>query len=226
MDGVARNFDVRQVVIAGWTGRDREAVEHHVAELEAIGVRRPSDDPVFLPGRDDARSPPLPKIDVVGRESSGEAEFVLVSAADGIHVGIGSDHTDRKVETYGITVSKQMCPKPIGPELWRLADVEPHWDTLMIRSHVTRSGQPGALPGGTGDEDAGAARSPGKVSRFAGGPAARDGHVLRDAAGHGRDRGRETGSRSNCSIRSATSVCITTTASGASRSPIEQSRRG
>jgi len=65
---------------------------------------------------------------------------VLVSAADGIHVGIGSDHTDRKVETYGITMSKQMCPKPIGPELWRLADVEPHWDALMIRSHVTRSG--------------------------------------------------------------------------------------
>ena len=139
VDGVARNFDVRQVVIAGWTGRDREAVEHHVAELEAIGVRRPSAIPCFY-RVGTMLVTTAAEVDVVGRESSGEAEFVLVSAADGIHIGIGSDHTDRKVETYGITVSKQMCPKPIGPDLWRLADVEPHWDTLMIRSHVTLSG--------------------------------------------------------------------------------------
>ena len=131
VDGVARNFDVRQVVIAGWNGRDREAVEHHVAELEAIGVRRPSAIPCFYRVGTMLLTTAA-EIDVVGRESSGEAEFVLVSAADGIHIGIGSDHTDRKVETYGITVSKQMCPKPIGPDLWRLADVEPHWDMLMM----------------------------------------------------------------------------------------------
>ena len=139
VDGVARNFDVRQVVIAGWTGRDREAVEHHVAELEVIGVRRPSAIPCFYRVGTMLLTTAA-EIDVVGRESSGEAEFVLVSAADGIHVGVGSDHTDRKVEAYGITVSKQMCPKPIGPDLWRLTDVEPHWDRLMIRSHVTRAG--------------------------------------------------------------------------------------
>ena len=140
VDGAPRNVDVRQVVIAGWTGRDREAVEHHVGELVAMGVRRPSEIRCFYRVGTMLLTTAA-EIDVVGRESSGEAEFVLVSAADGIHVGIGSDHTDRKVETYGITVSKQMCPKPIGPELWRLADVEPHWDTLMIRSHVTRSGR-------------------------------------------------------------------------------------
>jgi hypothetical protein len=139
VDGVPRQFDVRQLVIAGWTGRDREAVEHHVAELEAIGVRRPASIPCFY--RVGAMLlTTAAELDVVGRESSGEAEFVLLSAADGIHVGVGSDHTDRKVETYGITVSKQMCPKPIGAELWRLTDLEPHWDRLVIRSHVTRSG--------------------------------------------------------------------------------------
>ena len=30
-------------------------------------------------------------------------------------VGLGSDHTDRKVESYSVTVSKQMCDKPIAP---------------------------------------------------------------------------------------------------------------
>jgi len=140
VDAVPRRFDVAQLVIAGWTGRDREAVERHIAELAAIGVRRPRTIPCFyrlgttlLTSASD--------VDVVGDDSSGEVEYVLVSAADGMYIGVGSDHTDRKVEAYGVTVSKQMCPKPIGPELWRLADVERHWDRLMLRSRVTRGGQ-------------------------------------------------------------------------------------
>ena len=40
-----------------------------------------------------------------------------------------------------IPLSKQMCPKPIGRELWRLAEVEEHWDRLVLRSHVTRQGR-------------------------------------------------------------------------------------
>jgi len=140
MQGAPRRFDVSQLVIAGWTGRDRDAVEHHIAELAAIGVRRPRTIPCFY-RVGAALLTTASDVDVVGTDSSGEVEFVLVSAVDGIHVGIGSDHTDRKVEAYGVTVSKQMCPKPLGPELWRLADLEPHWDRLMLRSHVTRSGK-------------------------------------------------------------------------------------
>ena len=40
-----------------------------------------------------------------------------------------------------MTVSKQMCPKPMSRELWRFADVERHWDELMLRSWVTRQGK-------------------------------------------------------------------------------------
>jgi hypothetical protein len=76
----------------------------------------------------------------VGADSSGEVEFVLLSTPEGLCVGVGSDHTDRKVEAYGVTVSKQMCPKPIGPELWSLAEVEADWDRLELRSHVVRGG--------------------------------------------------------------------------------------
>src|SRR5262249_15141969 len=81
------------------------------------------------------------EVDVVGGHSSGEVEFVLVGAADALYIGVGSDHTDRKVETYGVTVSKQMCPKPVGPELWPFAELESHWDRLVLRSHVTRGGK-------------------------------------------------------------------------------------
>ena len=48
--------------------------------------------------------------------------------------GVGSDHTDRKVEAYDITVSKQMCDKPLAPVFWDLADIESHWEKLMLQS--------------------------------------------------------------------------------------------
>ena len=31
-----------ELVIAGWTGRNHAAIEHHIHELEALGVPRPS----------------------------------------------------------------------------------------------------------------------------------------------------------------------------------------
>ena len=41
------SITIRQAVIAGWTGRDRAAVDHHIAELAAIGVPPPSEVPLF-----------------------------------------------------------------------------------------------------------------------------------------------------------------------------------
>jgi hypothetical protein len=40
-------FDVATLVVAGWTGRDEAALRHHIEELAAIGVPRPSSVPVF-----------------------------------------------------------------------------------------------------------------------------------------------------------------------------------
>jgi uncharacterized protein DUF2848 len=139
IDGTERAVRIERLVIAGWTGRDRAAVDHHIAELAAIGVRPPRAVPCFYSLGANLLTT-APSLDVVGADSSGEVEFVLVSTPEGLCVGVGSDHTDRKVEAYGVTVSKQMCPKPIGPELWRLADVEDHWDRLELRSHVVRAG--------------------------------------------------------------------------------------
>jgi Protein of unknown function (DUF2848) len=140
VDGATRRIEIADLVVAGWTGRDREAVEHHIAELAAIGVKRPRAVPCFY-RLGASLLTTAREAQVVGEDSSGEVEFVLLAAPDGLLVGVGSDHTDRKVEAYGVTVSKQMCPKPIGRELWRFAEVEAHWDRLVLRSHVTRSGK-------------------------------------------------------------------------------------
>jgi hypothetical protein len=130
---------INTLVIAGWTGRNVEALEAHIKELEALGVKRPRTVPVFY--RNAASLLTIaPTIECVGDKSSGEVEFVLYSLDDGLWLGVGSDHTDRQAETIAVTLSKQMCAKPIGPQLWRYDDVKPHWDKLTLRSFVSGEG--------------------------------------------------------------------------------------
>jgi uncharacterized protein DUF2848 len=124
---------IDQAVIAGWTGRDPVARDKHIAELEAIGIARPATTPIYY--RVAARRLTMEdSIEVSGNDSSGEVEFVLIGWQGRIFVGCGSDHTDRKVESYSVTVSKQMCDKSIAPELWELEDVIGHWDRMILRA--------------------------------------------------------------------------------------------
>jgi hypothetical protein len=128
---------VRELVIAGWTGRDADAVERHIAELEKIGVSRPATVPCYYRVSASLLTT-ADEVDVVGPNTSGEAEAVLLSLADGLWVGVGSDHTDRHSETFDVAVSKQACAKPVGATVWRYSDVAGHWDRLILRSHALR----------------------------------------------------------------------------------------
>lgn len=131
---------VAHAVIAGWTGRDAAAVEKHIKELEALGVKRPATTPIFYRVAA-ARLTTENVIEAVGESSGGEVEFVLLQHGGRTWVGAGSDHTDREVEKYGVTVSKQLCDKPLACVFWALDDVAPHWDRLMLRSSVIESGK-------------------------------------------------------------------------------------
>jgi len=129
-----------ELVVAGWTARNAAAMEEHIRELEAIGVARPRATPAFYRVAASLLTTSS-RIQVAGSHSSGEAEAVLLHLQDGMWVGIGSDQTDRKVETVGVTLSKQICAKPVGPTLWRLPDVADHWDRIMLRSFVEDQGK-------------------------------------------------------------------------------------
>jgi len=130
---------IENLVIAGWTGRNVEALEAHIRELEAIGVKRPKSVPIFYRVAVQLLTT-AGSIQVMADQSSGEVEFVLYALDDGMWIGVGSDHTDRKAETIGVTLSKQMCAKPVGPTLWRYDEVKPHWDRLVLRSFVSNGG--------------------------------------------------------------------------------------
>lgn len=139
-DVPACSQDIHQLVIAGWTARDQDSLERHISELEALGVKRPSMTPIFY--RVSVHRVTLSRhIEVIGAETSGEVEFVLLAAGGKLWVGIGSDHTDRAAESYDVTASKQMCEKPIAPLFWDYAEVAPHWSDLRLRSYIAEKGE-------------------------------------------------------------------------------------
>jgi hypothetical protein len=128
------------LIVAGWTGRDEAALNHHIEELAAIGVPRPSSVPVFY--RNAVNNVmQTDRLEVLGPDTSGEVEPVVVALADGLWIGLGSDHTDRKAETMGIALSKQLCGKVLGADLWRFDDISRHWDRIVIRSYATIGGE-------------------------------------------------------------------------------------
>ncbi len=130
---------IQSLVVAGWTGRDVAALEKHIRELEAIGVKRPKSTPIFYRNAASLLTT-AETIEVLGENSSGEIEYVIHAIGGELFVGLGSDHTDRKAETINVSLSKQMCAKPVSRKTWKLSEVAPHWDKLMLRSHAVIDG--------------------------------------------------------------------------------------
>lgn len=135
------SFESTNLVMAGWTGRDQAAVQHHIDELEALGVTPPSKTPLFYRVDPALLAGPVDRIAVVGEASSGEIEVVLLQMTDGLWVGLGSDQTDRAFEAQSVQLSKQLCRKPMAEALWAYDDVVSHWDDLMLRSHIREDDQ-------------------------------------------------------------------------------------
>ena len=110
-------FATDQLVCCGWTARDRADAERHIEELARLGVPRPTTIPIYirLPRRLITTSD---VIEVGSATTSGEVECVLLDDGARRWLTVGSDHTDRHIETMSIVASKQMCGKYIAPVCW------------------------------------------------------------------------------------------------------------
>ncbi len=138
----ASKIDVRieAAIIAGWTGRDASAVQHHIEELKALGVAPPSQVPLFYKVSNALLSQSS-SIQVLGTATSGEVEPLLVKHQGDVFIGLASDHTDRELEAVSVAASKQVCAKPVSREVWRFADIEAHLDQLHLRCQIEEDGQ-------------------------------------------------------------------------------------
>lgn len=131
-DGKKINFAVKKILNGGFAGRNQKAVWAHIEELEKIGVTPPQKTPTFYP---------LPsdllvfddEIEVLDTGNSAEIEYVLLFAKDEIYVALGSDHTDRDLETHSIPKSKLVYPNIISRQVWTYGGLKDHWDQIEIR---------------------------------------------------------------------------------------------
>lgn len=125
------------VAIAGFTGRDPDAVRDHIRELEEIGVPAPSQVPAVYTVPDWVLAQGSGEIQVPSDRGSGEAEPVLVALPDGaIYVTVGSDHTDRDLERASVELAKLTHPKVLGRTAWPFSELASEWDELVLRSWV------------------------------------------------------------------------------------------
>ncbi len=138
--GQTLELNIQHVYVAGWTGRNKEAVEHHIQELAVIGIAPPSTVPLYYRVSNGLLTQSQ-QVEVLGEGTSGEVEPLLLQQDGQVWIGLASDHTDRELEAHSVAASKQACAKPVSPELWTYASVEDHLDALTLRCTIKENGE-------------------------------------------------------------------------------------
>ena len=138
LDGTVRpqNCKIKRMYNFGSATRDPNAAIAHQDEVAKSGI--------FI-----ATDVPAPRIYPIGihalemgdevfvqsNRTSGEVEIVIY-VSDRVYVGVGSDHTDRALETFSIPGSKQACVNHLAPILWPYDEIVDSWDDCILRSWV------------------------------------------------------------------------------------------
>jgi hypothetical protein len=72
-------------------------------------------------------------IRVYGPDTAPEVEYALFTWQGVPYVTLGNDQCDIEVEArLSSEKSKNLCPKVVAREAWRVAEVLPHWDDLQL----------------------------------------------------------------------------------------------
>lgn len=135
-DGTSVPVKVKNLLNAGYAGREQDEVQAHISELAALGVPGPSTTPALYPVSPYLASQP-DAVDVQHDRTSGEAEWALVISDAGPLLTVACDHTDRALEVHGVAWSKNASPDILGRKAWRLDDVRDHLDSITIRGWVS-----------------------------------------------------------------------------------------
>lgn len=137
----ADEVEIGRLVIAGYTGRDPDRVQAHIDELASQGIAPPPQVPMFWevdPGLFQVTD----RLEVDHDETSGEVEGVLVVLDSGLFVGVGSDHTDRRLERHDVGASKMACSKVVAPSLVPFEELAASWESVRLRSWTGRDRKP------------------------------------------------------------------------------------
>ena len=131
---------INSVVVAGWTGHNIQAVQHHIDELAALGISPPSQVPLYY-RVSNALLTQSDTIDVLGDGTSGEVEPLLIESNGRRYFGLASDHTDRDLERHSVAASKQACAKPVASVLWDFDEIRDHLDEITLNCWIEEGGR-------------------------------------------------------------------------------------
>lgn len=148
VDGTALDLTPANLIIAGWTGRNQDAIQHHIDELAELGVKPPSATPLFYRVSASLLTT-ADEIQAVGPASSGEVEPMIVQDGARRWLGLGSDHTDRALEAHSVAMSKQVCAKPCAAQLWDWDGIADRLEDLVLESWIHEGGDWVAYQKGT-----------------------------------------------------------------------------
>ena len=133
-------LDYQQLFVIGYAGRNIKKTMEHIKELEEeLGVAPPKMIPTIFECSLELLTQ-SENVKFVGDKTSGEVEYIIIVKGEEIYIGLGSDHTDRKLESVSVPKAKQVCPKPICKELWDYNDMKDHWDDIKLISYQTIDG--------------------------------------------------------------------------------------
>lgn len=142
VEGETKDLKINNAYCIGYTGRDKEKTWMHIKELSEIGVPEPEEVPALFPVGVRTLNQ-FGAIEVIGDQTSGEAEIVIIfgDCPEESYLSVGSDHTDRSLETVDINKSKQVCDKPFAKKAWKIEKVIEHWDQLELSSEILVNGK-------------------------------------------------------------------------------------
>lgn len=142
-DGKVTDLDVVYdgLYAIGYAGRNMEKTMEHIKELEEkLGVPAPKLIPTIFQMSNMVVTQDK-DIDFVGSDTCGEVEYIIITQGDKIYIGLGSDHTDRKLEAASVPKAKQVAPKPIAGDVWAYEDLKDHWDDIKLNSYQVVDGK-------------------------------------------------------------------------------------
>lgn len=150
VSGSPQSCDLAAVYNAGYTGRDQSVVQAHIDELAEQGISGPAEVPTLF-------SVPTymvlqeTDVEVEHAKTSGEAEWAMLYRGEDLSplLTVASDHTDRAVEAFSVTSSKQLSPNLLGTRAWPLDEITEQLDDIALRSTVLVNGEWVLLQEGT-----------------------------------------------------------------------------
>ena len=133
---IEQSLQISRMYNFGSATRDPQSAVAHQEEVAksgihiAVDVPAPRIYPIGLHALDTSDA-----VFVQSTQTSGEVEIVIY-VSDKIYIGVGSDHTDRALETVSIPGSKQACVNHLATKFWLWDDIADSWDDCILRSWV------------------------------------------------------------------------------------------